>query len=118
MVWRVEDEAAKVKAEEARLAELADRDRSDLAQAVQRRTETEGALAAVRDPVDAPLVVDRRPPEESEEVLVESRVLRIDVKDQVPKVRLHELLLSRASHQPSSPSLTVAQVSTIVPPST
>ncbi len=41
----MEDEAAKVKAEEAGLTELAERDRADLAEAIRRRTETEAALA-------------------------------------------------------------------------
>jgi chromosome segregation protein len=58
----MEDEAAKVKAEEASLAELAERDRADLAEAIRRRTETEAALAAEEKRVTGLLraLADRR----------------------------------------------------------
>jgi hypothetical protein len=78
--------------------------------------EPEGALAAVRDPENASLFVDRLLPEEIEEVLVESCVLVIDVEDLVPKVYLHDLL-SRANQQTSSQSLIVVQISTFSSPS-
>src|SRR5215207_1284247 len=68
--------------------------------------EPESALAAVCHPENALLVVDRLPAKESEEVFVESCLLRSDVEEQVPKVCLHQFPLSRAK-QPSSLALSV-----------
>ena len=58
----MEDEAAKVKAEEASLTELAERDRADLAEAIRRRMETEAAVAAEERRVTGVLraLADRR----------------------------------------------------------